>query len=101
MACSKFGVFLRILLPLSKPALAAVAIFSFQLHWNDFFYPRIYLFDKASSRWRWTSSSSRATMAPTGANLMAVSLVMMLPVILVYFFAQRISIQGVVYQEFK
>ena len=41
--CSKFGVFLRILLSLSKPALAAVAIFSFQFHWNDFFYPLIYL----------------------------------------------------------
>ena len=36
--CSKLGVFWRIILPLAKPALAAVAIFSFQFHWNDFFY---------------------------------------------------------------
>lgn len=44
--CSKFETFWRIILPLSLPALASVAIFSFQFHWNDFFRPLIYLFDK-------------------------------------------------------
>ena len=39
--CSKFGVFWRITMPLSLPVLAAVAIFSFQYHWNDFFRPLI------------------------------------------------------------
>ena len=42
--CSRFGVFWRITLPMSKPVLAAVAIFSFQFHWNDFFRPLIFLF---------------------------------------------------------
>ena len=44
--CSRFGVFWRITLPMSKPVLAAVAIFSFQFHWNDFFRPLIFLLDQ-------------------------------------------------------
>ena len=44
--CSRFGVFWRITLPMSKPVLGAVAIFSFQFHWNDFFRPLIFLLDQ-------------------------------------------------------
>ena len=99
--CSKFGVFLRILLPLSKPALAAVAIFSFQFHWNDFFYPLIYLFDKDKFTLALGLRFFQGNYGTDWHYLMAASLVVMLPVILVFFFAQRIFIQGVVYQGFK
>src|SRR5262249_36924678 len=43
--CSTWGILYRILLPLSKPALAAVAIFAFIRNWNSFLYPLIYLND--------------------------------------------------------
>ena len=99
--CSKFGVFLRILLPLSKPALAAVAIFSFQFHWNDFFYPLIYLFDKDKFTLALGLRFFQGNYGTDWHYLMAASLVVMMPVILVFFFAQRIFIQGVVYQGFK
>ena len=46
---SEFGILLRIFLPMAGPALAVVAIFSFQAHWNDFFGPLIYL-NKESMR---------------------------------------------------
>ena len=41
--CSEFGIWWRIVMPNSKPVLAAVAIFAFQWAWNDFLYPLIYL----------------------------------------------------------
>ena len=94
-------MFLRILLPLSKPALAAVAICSFQFHWNDFFYPLIYLFDKDKFTLALGLRFFQGNYGTDWHYLMAASLVVMLPVILVFFFAQRIFIQGVVYQGFK
>lgn len=45
--CSEFGIYTRIVLPLSKPALATVGLFSFMAHWNDFLAPLIYLEDDA------------------------------------------------------
>ena len=99
--CSKFGVFLRIFLPLSKPALAAVAIFSLQFHWNGFFYPLIYLFDKGKFTLVLGLRFFSGNHGTDWHYLMAASLVVMLPVILVFFFAQRIFIQGIVYQGFK
>ena len=41
--CGEFGIYRRIILPLSKPALAVVALFSFMDNWKDFFGPLIYL----------------------------------------------------------
>lgn len=41
--CGELGVFLRIVLPLSKPAVGALAIFTFVRHWNDFFWPLLVL----------------------------------------------------------
>ncbi len=41
--CSELGVFWRIVLPLSKPAIGALAIFTFVRHWNDFFWPLLVL----------------------------------------------------------
>ncbi len=99
--CSKFGVFLRIILPLSKPALAAVAIFSFQWNWNDFFYPLIYLFDKDKFTLALGLRFFQGNYGTDWHYLMAASLVVMLPVIRVFFFTQRIFIQGFVYQGFK
>lgn len=99
--CSRFGVFWRIVLPLSKPALAAVAIFSFQFHWNDFFQPLIYLFDKEKFTLALGLRFFQGNYGTDWHYLMAASLVVMLPVILVFFFAQKIFIQGVVYTGFK
>lgn len=99
--CSRFGVFWRIVLPLSKPALAAVAIFSFQFHWNDFFQPLIYLFDKEKFTLALGLRFFQGNYGTEWHYLMAASLVVMLPLILVFFFAQKIFIQGVVYTGFK
>jgi ABC-type glycerol-3-phosphate transport system permease component len=96
--CGYIGRFTRIILPLSKPALATVAIFSFMHHWNDFMTPMIYL---SSSRTRWTMTMGlngfRGAYGGTQWNmLMAASLVSVIPPLLLFFFAQRFFIQGIV-----
>ena len=99
--CSKFGVFWRITLPLSLPVLAAVAIFSFQYHWNDFFRPLIFLSDTDKATLALGLRYFQGTYGTEWNSLMAASLVVMMPLIIVFFFAQRIFIQGVVFTGYK
>jgi len=99
--CSRFGVFWRITLPMSKPVLAAVAIFSFQFHWNDFFRPLIFLFSEENYTLALGLRFFQGTYGTEWNSLMAVSLVVMLPLIVVFFFTQKIFIQGVVFTGYK
>ena len=94
---STFTIFWRIILPLSKPALAAMSIFVFMWSWNDFFLPLIYL--------------QKTNMYPLALGLqlfrsygeyftrweyiMAGSVAMAIPPLLVFFFSQRYFVQGV------
>ena len=99
--CSTFGIYARILLPLSKPVLTAAAIFSFQSHWNDFIRPLIYL----QSMDKFTLSLGLRTFQGSYGTewhlLMAASLVVMLPVLILFFVAQQYFIQGVVFTGVK
>ncbi|MDI7276354.1 MAG: carbohydrate ABC transporter permease, partial [Anaerolineae bacterium] len=100
--CGYFGTFSRIFLPLSKPALATVAIFTFTFAWNDFMGPVIYL----NSVEKWTLAVGlRGFVAAYGQTrfhlLMAASLVTVLPCVALYFFAQRLFIQGIVITGIK
>ncbi|HEY8746216.1 MAG TPA: carbohydrate ABC transporter permease [Chloroflexota bacterium] len=95
------GIFWRILLPLSKPALAAVAVFVFKAHWDDFLNPLIYLHSQDHFT---LALGLRAFQGEYGTDwnlLMAASLVVMLPVLLLFFFLQRYFIQGVVFTGIK
>jgi multiple sugar transport system permease protein len=95
---SRFGVFWRIFLPLSKPALASATIFVFMYHWNDFFGPLIFI-TKENLR---TAALGLAYLKSTydiksllGLQ-MAGALVTALPCLLLYYFAQRYFIAGIV-----
>jgi ABC-type glycerol-3-phosphate transport system permease component len=95
------GIYWRILLPLSKPALAAVAVFVFKAHWDDFLSPLIYLHSQSNFT---LALGLRAFQGEYGTDwnlLMAASLVVMLPVLLLFFFLQRYFIQGVVVSGLK
>ncbi len=95
--CGHFGTYWRIYLPMSKPALATVVIFTFMFNWNDFMRPLIYL--NSNDNWTLTLGLSRFTgmYGLTAWNLlMAASLVTILPCVLLFFFAQRLFIQGIV-----
>jgi len=92
------GIFLRITLPLSKPALAAVAVFSFVYHWNDFFYPLIYI--NSPSNYPMPYVVQQFANGSYGFaewnHLMALGLISALPCLILFFVAQRYFIQGIV-----
>jgi multiple sugar transport system permease protein len=88
-------VLLNVILPLSRPALATVAIFTFQAAWNDFLGPLIFLHDQSLYTLQLGLSLFRGAYTVQWAYLMAASLVVTLPVIVIFFFAQRSFIEGV------
>ena len=85
----------HVILPISKPALATVAIFTFQTSWNDFLGPLIYLHDQTKYTVSLGLSFFRSSYDVRWAYLMAASLVTMLPVIILFFLAQRLFIEGI------
>ena len=101
------GIYWRIVLPLSYPVLGAVAIFTFMAHWNDFLAPLIYLNEPkkqtlAIAIRTWEALRLQAGAKPAAWNhIMAVSVLMTLPPMMVFFFAQRHFIQGVVLSGIK
>ena len=93
--CSFFGMYWRIILPLMKPALAAVAIFSFMNAWNEFMGPLIYLNDQRLYPLSLGLYQFRIEHAADFGMLMAASALMIVPVVIVFFLAQRHFIQGI------
>ena len=85
----------HVVLPISKPALAVVAVFTFQATWNDFLAPLIYLHDQSNYTISLGLSFFRSSYDVRWAYLMAASLVTMLPVIIIFFLAQRQFIEGI------
>ena len=85
----------QVILPLSRPALATVAIFTFQAAWNDFLAPLIFLHDQSKYTLMLGLSFFRGAYTVNWAYLMAASLVITLPVIALFFFTQREFIEGV------
>ena len=85
----------HVILPISTPALATVVIFTFQATWNDFLQPLIYLQDQSHYTLTLGLNFFRGSFQVKWAYLMAASLVIVLPVVLVFFLAQRLFIEGI------
>ncbi|MEN8242784.1 MAG: carbohydrate ABC transporter permease [Chloroflexota bacterium] len=98
---SEFVILFRIILPLAKPALAVVALFTFIDTWNDYLRPLIYinqdeLFPLALGVQRLNRiANSMGTSGNAYPHLMAVSTIIALPIILLFFLAQRTFIEGI------
>ncbi|MCT9078559.1 carbohydrate ABC transporter permease [Streptomyces fulvoviolaceus] len=94
--CGDLRTLLKVVLPMAKPGIAAVALFQFFYAWNDYFGPQIYASENPGA---WTLSyglESFKGMHHTDWNLtMAATVLVMAPVILVFFFAQRAFVEGV------
>jgi ABC-type glycerol-3-phosphate transport system permease component len=97
-----FAIYSRILLPMSKPALAIAGIMFFQFKWKEFFAPLIYLHDSEKYT---IALGLRAFQSPTWGTdwhlMMAANIVFMLPLIVIFYFAQRYFIQGIVFTGVK
>ena len=104
--CGNFGVYWRIILPISLPALGAVAIFTFMWTWEDFLGPIIYLNSPknhtvAVAYVNWQRGGAIYAYLKNWNHIMAMGTVITLPPVLVFFFAQRYFIQGVVVSGVK
>ncbi len=95
--CSYIGIWWRILLPLIKPALAAVAIFTFIGNWNEFLGPLIYLNDEAKFTLTLGLATFRGVYSTQWALLMAASVVVLLPCLIVFFLAQKQFVEGITF----
>jgi multiple sugar transport system permease protein len=99
--CGPLGILWHVILPQSLPAMATVAIFHSLWAWNDFYYPLIYL----QSREKFTVSLGlqqfNSVYSRNLPGLMAASTVALMPAVLIFFFAQRLFIQGVVISGIK
>jgi multiple sugar transport system permease protein len=91
----------RIILPLAKPALAAIAIFNFQGVWNDFLPPLIFLHDHSKFTISLGLNFFRSSYDVHWGYLMAASLVAMLPMVIVFFLAQKQFIEGISFSGLK
>jgi ABC-type glycerol-3-phosphate transport system permease component len=96
-------IYARIILPLSGPALVVVSIFSFLFHWNDFLAPLIYL----NNINLWTVAIGILGLKGALGNrdtthlMMAMSALMVMPIVAIFFVAQRAFIQGIVLTGLK
>ncbi len=99
--CSEFGVYWRIMLPLSKPALVTIAIFTFLFAWNDLIGPLTYLRSPDNFTIAVGLSSFRSQTDISWDLQLAASSAVTLPVIVLFFLAQRYFIQGVVMTGLK
>ena len=94
--CSTFGIFYRICVPLIKPALGIILVFSFMNHWNDFLGPLIFLSDLDQYTLALGLRFFQGQHRVEWTLLMAASLVVLSPCIILFFIAQKNYIQGIV-----
>jgi multiple sugar transport system permease protein len=109
--CNEFMIYARIMMPLAKPALTTVAIFTFLATWNDFTGPLLYInsperFTLAVGLANFRVSFGGGMGGTTGGRsrwdlLMAFATTMTAPVLVVFFLAQRYFVQGVVLTGLK
>jgi multiple sugar transport system permease protein len=95
--CNDWGIFWRIILPLARPALAVVALFAFMATWNDFIGPLIYLQHPHQYTLALGLQQLQGTQGSTTEwnVLMAGSVLVILPVLLLFVLTQRTFIQGI------
>ena len=92
---SEFQIFYRIILPLSKPVIATITIFTFLWAWNDFLGPLLYLNNPEHFTLALGLQDFQGQRNVAWNLLMAASVVFTLPVVIVFFFAQKTFIEGI------
>lgn len=94
--CGSLRLYIRILMPLSKPAIFSAMIFQFMWSWNDFFGPLIYI---SSVNKYPLALGLRMSMDVNASiswnNILAMALVSILPLVFLFFFAQKYFVEGV------
>jgi len=92
---SEFAAFWRISVPLAKPGIAAVGIYVFFMAWQDFMYSLVFLTDESKRTLPLGVLGLIGSHTIEWGQLMAVSAVLLIPILLVFSFAQRYFIAGI------
>jgi multiple sugar transport system permease protein len=93
---SELQIMMRVILPLARPAIAATAMFMFFFTWNDYFGPLLYTSDQPQNWPVGVGLASFRGLHHVEWNLiMAATLLVMAPVIVLFFFAQKAFVEGV------
>lgn len=93
----RFGVFFRIAMPLAKPSIATMGVFTFLGVWNSFLGPKLYLADPA----KYTLTVGIQTMMSRYSNItqwdqvMAASVISLIPILIIYITLNRYFMQGI------
>ncbi|HXH61208.1 MAG TPA: carbohydrate ABC transporter permease [Fimbriimonadaceae bacterium] len=93
--CSEWRIFTRVIAPLAKPAIAVAALFAFMGAWNDFLGPLVYLHSQDQFTLSLGLQFYRSQQGTSWHLLMAASTVVVAPVIVLFFFTQRLFIRGI------
>ncbi|HEY0075503.1 MAG TPA: carbohydrate ABC transporter permease, partial [Abditibacteriaceae bacterium] len=94
--CSEWGIFRHVILPLARPALIVVALFTFMGAWNDFLGPLVYIQHPSQYTLALGLQTFQSQHGGTQWNLlMAASLLVISPIIVLFFLAQKTFIEGI------
>lgn len=99
---SEFKILTKIMIPMSKPALATIGLFSFVSHWNDYFWPLV-MTDSAAVRPLTVGISMlRETEGISNWHIiMAGNVILVIPILLVYLFCSKQIVKAFVYSGIK
>ena len=98
---NEFAIFLKVIMPISKPALASVAIMAFIRAWNDFLGPLVFLGSDRLYTLSLAASMLKSNYDPNWDLLLPLGVVMVLPVLLLFFVLQKYFIQGITMSGIK
>ncbi|WP_265517255.1 carbohydrate ABC transporter permease [Nitratireductor luteus] len=92
---SEWKIFWRIILPLSAPAIAVLAILAIMWRWNDFLWPLIVLSETENFTLQLALNSFQGEMSTQWSNLLAMTVLTLLPIALVFMFLQKYIATGI------
>lgn len=98
---SEWRIYWQIMFPLAKPAVLAIALFQFMASWTDFLGPLIYLTNEASYTLSLGLQQFQNQQGSQWHMMMAVSTLMTLPIIVLFFFMQKTFIRGITFTGIK
>ena len=92
---SEIRIFLRVVLPLSRPIIAVLVIFTFMWRWNDFAWPLVVLTDQDNFTLPLGLNLLRSQVNPEWGQVMALALISLAPMLLIFVIFQRQLVQGI------
>jgi multiple sugar transport system permease protein len=94
--CGEWGILWRVVIPMARPGIASAGLFMFFNSWNDYYGPLLYTSENPD--W-WPVAYGLATFRGTHGTdwgmTMAITLLVMIPVVVLFFFAQRVFVEGI------